>query len=148
MTERIQLRRRHIGPDSTFGELYGPDGSFWAHTLEDPVRNVKVAGKTAIPAGTFEVVVAWSPKYQRQMPRLLSVPFFEGVLIHPGNDVADTEGCILVGDDDPRTPAFLDRSRVAFDRLFPLIRNLAGKGQLLIDIEGGFEAQHWVRGAA
>lgn len=141
----LDLKRVLMGENSTIGELYGPDGDFWCRTLEDPVRNVKIHGKTAIPAGVYELSIAFSLKYGRLMPRIWGVPFYTGILIHPGNSPVDTDGCILVGDDDPNTPDFLEYSRNAFDRIFPLIRKLCEKGETNIRITGGFEAKDFIR---
>jgi hypothetical protein len=44
------------------------------------------------------VIVNRSPKFKRELPRLLDVPHFEGVLIHRGNTAEDSAGCILVGE--------------------------------------------------
>ena len=145
MLETIELRRKLLTPTSTIGELYGPNAEFFAHTLEDPCRKVKVNGKTAIPAGEYEVIIGWSQKYQRLMPRLLSVPFFDGILIHPGNDAWDTEGCVLVGRHDPAISDFVGQSRDTFDRIFPIIRKLTEHGKLVIRVEGGFPAAEWER---
>lgn len=83
----------------TIGRL-SIDGKYVCDTLEDKVREpgVKVAGKTAIPAGRYRVIVNVSPKFGRELPRLLDVPGFEGILIHRGNTPEDTAGCILVGE--------------------------------------------------
>ena len=141
----LTLKRKTLAPGATIGELYGPDGEFLCHTLEDPCRNVKVKGKTAIPAGEFEVIIGWSQKYGRPMPRLLNVPFFEGILIHPGNDAGDSDGCILVGRHDANIQDYVGSFCLIFDTIFPVIRKLTEHGQVTIKIEGGFEAEHWVK---
>ena len=98
---KLRVERRFLKPEYTIGRL-DVDGKYFCDTLEDRVRDLsrekKVAGKTAIPAGCYEVVVNWSPRFKRKLPRLLNVPGFEGILIHRGNTPEDTAGCILVGE--------------------------------------------------
>ena len=99
---RLLLKRRFKGEAHTIGTLY-VDGARFCDTLEDRVRDlaggeVKVPGETAIPEGTYRVIVNRSPKFGRDLPRLLDVPQFEGVLIHRGNSAEDSAGCILVGE--------------------------------------------------
>lgn len=91
------LQRIAQTPEYTIGRLEEIVGKFFCHTLEDAVKNEKITGKTAIPEGTYEVVVNHSPKFKRELPLLLDVPKFEGIRIHRGNTVNDTSGCILVG---------------------------------------------------
>lgn len=97
----LHLKRVALRRDYTVGRL-SVDGAYLCDTLEDTVRDLsretKVPGRTAIPAGRYEVVVNVSPKFRRLLPRLLRVPRFEGILIHRGNTAEDTAGCILVGE--------------------------------------------------
>lgn len=97
----LNLKRIAHRDNYTIGRLF-IDGQYWCDTLEDRVRDLsrefKVPGRTAIPKGTYDVVVNISPKFKRLLPRLLRVPRFDGVLIHRGNTAADTAGCILVGE--------------------------------------------------
>lgn len=118
---KLLLQREPSTKQSTPGKLF-IDGQFECHTLEDIVRprGVKVYGQTAIPAGTYQVVLTMSPRFKRVLPLLLNVPGFEGIRIHPGNTAEDTDGCILVG--DAPAPDWLGQSRVAFDRLFAKLR--------------------------
>lgn len=128
---KLLLIRSPSSATCTQGELFD-DGVHECWTLEDVVRPTKIAGVTAIPAGTYEVAVTMSARFGRLLPQLLNVPNFTGVRIHPGNTAADTEGCILVGD----APAqdFLGKSRIAFDRLFAKISK-AQKADEKITIE-------------
>lgn len=103
----LTLERRWPRKGYTIGVL--SCGSFSCNTLEDEVRapGVKVYGQTAIPPGTYRLDMgtvspkfrdrAWARLYGGIVPRLVDVPMFTGVLIHPGNTAADTDGCILVG---------------------------------------------------
>lgn len=123
----LELHRMSISDKATIGDLY-VDGVFEAHTLEDVVRDLgpngegKVFGATAIPAGTYAVVVTMSPKFGKLYPRLLRVPFFDGILIHKGNTDENTHGCILVAK-DIAGPDMVTHSTEAFDDLFPKIQD-------------------------
>jgi hypothetical protein len=76
--------------------------------LEDEPREVKVAGKTRIPAGRYKVGVrtvggfharyaARFPEFHQGMLQVLDVPEFEYILLHCGNTHEDTAGCLLTG---------------------------------------------------
>lgn len=112
----LALRRRYLSPAFTIGEL-SIDGTFECFSGEDVYRGglPKVPGASAIPCGRYEVVWAWSPRFQRYTLRLLNVPGFEGVLIHGGNTAGDTEGCILTGSE--RGVDRVDHSQLALKAL-------------------------------
>lgn len=128
----LELTRRWLTDESTIGML-SVNGVFECYTLEDKVREVvgqpvadwKVAGKTAIPVGTYDVVVNFSDRFQKWMPELLNVPGFAGIRIHSGNDDADTEGCILVG--QSKGDNYIFNSRPAFKQLFAKIQDARSK---------------------
>ena len=68
-------------------------------TLEDRVRKgKKVKHTTAIPEGTYRVVLTMSNRFKRLLPLLIDVPDFEGVRLHSGNSEDDSSGCILPGE--------------------------------------------------
>ncbi len=82
---------------ATLGSLY-LNGVWQCWTLEDVLRDVKIPGETAIPAGTYHVILVPSPKrHGLLVPLLRDVPNFTAIEIHPGNTPADTLGCLLVG---------------------------------------------------
>lgn len=111
----ITVKRLYKTENSTIGELL-VDGLFECFTLEDKEREVKIKGETAIPKGTYKVIINESNRFKRELPLLLNVPNFEGVRIHSGNTNHDTEGCILVG--QSRNKNYIGQSRKAFDKLF------------------------------
>jgi hypothetical protein len=90
-------------PGFTLGRLKTTLRNFWV--MEDAVREIpgepvekwKVKGQTAIPYGTYEVIVSFSQRFQKMLPQLVNVPGFSGIRVHAGNTAADTEGCLLLG---------------------------------------------------
>ena len=127
---KLRVERLWKKPAYTVGRLV-VDGKFFCNTLEDTVRDLsnekKVYGKTAIPYGEYKVVYNWSPKFGRNLPRLLNVPAFEGILIHPGNTADDSAGCILVGRNTE--VGRLTESRYTSDKLNVLIEDAQRRGE-------------------
>lgn len=98
---KFTLRRIAKKESYTIGNLY-VNGEYLCNTLEDKYRDLsaepKVPNATAIPNGTYDIIMVMSPKFKRRLPYLLDVPFFTGILIHRGNTSKDTSGCILPGE--------------------------------------------------
>lgn len=118
----LLVKRTYRGNNYTIGHLY-INGKFFCDTLEDPdrgltkdmplskIKSIKIKGNTCIPYGKYKVTMdIVSPKYSNylkypyalyvkgKMPRVQEVPAFDGILIHPGSTAADTDGCLLVGE--------------------------------------------------
>ena len=132
LVERLWPKKEY-----TVGRLY-VDGKMFCNTLEDKIIDVnkngkfdgeeqKVYGKSAIPYGTYKVIYSWSPRFGRELPRLLNVPHFDGILIHPGNTAADSAGCILVGKNTSK--GRLSESRYTSDELNKVIFQSQKRGE-------------------
>lgn len=124
----LSLFRKQGSPgDATLGTLIVTDKKGGVHmtcgTLEPKIRKEKIKGHTAIPAGTYTVEYAMSQKFGKKMPFLKNVPNFTGVMLHVGNELKDTEGCILVGEIKDMEKAYIYNSRLTFNLLDAIIKN-------------------------
>lgn len=139
----LNLKIKRIAKRNTYtiGHLY-IDGVQFCDTLEDTSRGlcqnmpldeinrIKIAGKTAIPTGTYSVTLSIkSPRFSTKkqyafckgyLPRLLNVPGYDGVLIHIGNSDKDTEGCILVGEN--KSVGKVLNSTATFKKLYTILK--------------------------
>lgn len=137
----LKLNRIFLGSSATIGELY-VDREHIADTLEDRVRpeGEKIYGKTAIPEGTYEMVLSYSPRFKKILPEILNVPNFTGIRIHCGNSSADSSGCILVGTWDGEKEDWVSDSKVAFNKLMSLLQKAAdNKEKITITINNSWK---------
>ena len=136
---RILLQRHALKAGYTIGRME-INGRYFCDTLEDTDRGLresmtedeiaalKVKGATAIPTGTYRIdMQTRSPRFGRVLPRLVSVKGYAGVLIHSGNTAADTEGCILVGENRERGKVL--NSRDTLERLLVFLRAAQAEGE-------------------
>ena len=134
---KLRLERKYFKETYTIGNLY-INGSFFSNTLEDKNRDVdkngkfdnsetKVYGETCIPFGTYKIILTMSPKFKRELPRLLNVPSFEGVLIHRGNTAKDSSGCILVGEN--KAVGKVLNSTPYEEKLVKMMKNAISRGE-------------------
>ena len=106
---------------------------------EAVIKSRKVAGKTAIPLGTYAITLkVQSPKFRTRywakfcdgyLPTILGVPCFSRVLIHVGNTVKDTEACLLVGNN--RLKGKVLDSALTFERLYKKLKAADDRGENL-----------------
>lgn len=140
---QLKLQRVIRTDHSTIGELF-INGIRECFTLEDKDRGLKqfdpigeiairkVYGKTAIPSGTYEVILSFSNKYQKYMPLLLNVPGFNGIRMHSGNKPEDSLGCILMG--QTKGSDFIGQSRIAVASFMSKLQKALKKGKVFITI--------------
>lgn len=136
----LTLERRWPKADYTIGAFF-VDGVRHHETLEptdrgltqdmpiSKIRRIKVYGKTAIPKGRYKVDMntvsprfknrIWAKKYGGIVPRLLAVPCWSGVLIHPGTDQSSTSGCIIVGENKVKGKVM--NSAKTFEKLMDIL---------------------------
>lgn len=106
----IEIFRETLEPCCA-GRMY-VDGEYFGFTLERPWLDNK-PNVSAIPAGEYGVTVDWSPKFKRNMPRILKVPGRFGIRIHGANHWKEVNGCLAVSRLRTRTETIQgDLSRV------------------------------------
>lgn len=128
-TMLLNIDRKYPKAGYTIGKLF-IDGYAFSDTLEDTVRaGDKIPGQTAIPAGTYRLILSESKRFGRILPEILGVPGFTGVRIHAGNTAADSSGCVLIGKNS--APGMLTESRATLSRL---MGQLYGKRDMWIKI--------------
>ena len=136
---QILIQRHALKTGYTIGRME-INGRYFCDTLEDTDRGLresmtedeiaalKVKGATAIPTGTYRIdMQTRSPRFGRVLPRLVSVKGYAGVLIHSGNTAADTEGCILVGENRERGKVL--NSRATLEHLLVFLREAQAEGE-------------------
>lgn len=140
----ITLNRIAKKAKYTIGKLY-INNQYFCDTLEDTDRGLtqsmteqqikpkKVYGETAIPTGTYKVIISYSNKFKKQMPLLLNVPGFAGIRIHSGNTEKDSLGCILVGKN--KAVGKVLESRDTYSKLFSILQEANKKETIKITIK-------------
>lgn len=139
---RLTLKRIAKKKDYTIGRLY-INGDYFCDTIEDTVRitsadslsemrRKKIQNKTAIPDGSYEVIITMSARFKKLLPLLLNVPAFEGARIHSGNTADDTEGCIIVGKNDK--VGWVSDSRNTMTKLMAKLQGVEGKEKITLEI--------------
>ncbi len=92
-------------PDSTIS-VVKVDDEFVCFCLEDGPREIKVKHETRIAGGTYNLKRrTWGKFYERYKRRyghqfvweVDKVPGFSDILIHTGNSVDHTSGCLILG---------------------------------------------------
>lgn len=140
---KLTLKRIALRPTYTIGKLY-IDDVYFCDTIEDTVRDLnkngkfdngekKVHSKTAIPYGIYEIKWTYSPRFKKYTPQLMNVPSFEGIRIHAGNTSADTEGCLILGEN--KQVGKVLNSRDTINKFYPIIKEACSNGKVTIEIK-------------
>jgi hypothetical protein len=136
---RMVLERKFFTDKYTEGNLY-IDGKWFCHVIEDVVRakpnkwksSLKVWGKTAIPYGTYPVLVTWSGKFKRQLTGIFNVPDFEGIRIHNGKNETSSAGCLIVSYKAGK--GYVVNDKKAMNDICDMVTEAQKKGKIFIDI--------------
>ena len=144
---KIDIKRRPSAHGCTISDWY-IDGQHQCYGIEDVVRpyGVYVKDETAIPTGTYKVIVDRSTRFSAAaghdvfLPHLLDMPgqvrLFGGrpvgecgIRLHPGNFAVDSSGCCLPGTAVAPDGKSVESSRVAFSVVFAKIQKALNDGQ-------------------
>lgn len=145
---KLELIRTGKADDCTQGRLL-IDGEYFCDTIEDrdrglrddmpldEIHRLKVYGETAIPAGTYTVLLTrsvrfqsrpWAARWDGAVPLVANVKGFTGIRIHPANSASELLGCIAVG---KAGSGCVTNSASTYDRL---MQRIADAGEVTITI--------------
>ncbi|MBI9018052.1 MAG: hypothetical protein JEZ07_12420 [Phycisphaerae bacterium] len=124
----ITVSRNNNGTNSTLGtfearEKCDDNPAVEGHTLEPKKGRYNLGNglkNYPIPAGTYGGVRKRSPNHGQVVGIKTPGTGFGDILIHKGNYPSDTEGCVLVGNSQPR-PDFISNSADAMGKLLKYI---------------------------
>ena len=146
---KLLLKRTARKDKYTIGHLY-INGTYFCDTIEDKDRkldqsmseanilNLKVKHQTAIPTGTYEIVMnivsgtfakkqLYKDFCQGKVPRLRYVKGFSGILIHSGTDQNSSSGCIIVGQN--KVVGKVINSWETFKKLYKQLEKASNNGE-------------------
>lgn len=133
MSDIHLIRDRLVTDGPTMGRLYC--GQLVFETLEVPWKD-NAQDISCIPKGRYRVVIADSTRFQGPMPRLEGVPGRTGILFHPGHQVANTEGCILLGMRWDTTQTIAGQVP-AFGRFYAWLTPMLEEGEVWCEVSYG-----------
>jgi len=147
---QLDIFRYDLQKERTLGLLF-IDGKFTCYTCEDPVREEKIKGDTAIWAGNYEIkfkdgMTPMTERYQNKFSpwftshlEIQDIPEFKHVYIHIGNNEDHTAGCILVGTIPSKKG--IAHSTSGFKEMYPIVAKALKKDErVFISIRNyGFE---------
>lgn len=109
----LKLYRYEQTEDYTLGKLYHGD-RLLCYTIEPP----PLGSYPCIPPSTYPIMLNYPSRRFGLVP-LVKVPGRTGILLHVGNHVRNTLGCILIGDRivERNKEPFLCNSKLTFSAL-------------------------------
>lgn len=160
---KVLIVRRNPQETYTEGRCY-IDGDYFCDTLEDRDRGAdkamkfdkevgkcggwmatdyqyirKVYGKTAIPAGEYNLLPFFWQRFERMVAKVEKVPGFSGILIHNGTSADHSLGCILLG--NRTTPGRLDGNGKFYRHLAALLMERQKKEECTIKITRSYKVE-------
>lgn len=145
------LQREPTERMSTFGDITDMNGAKICDTLEDDIREPigwregcttfdelaavvrqwKVPKQTAIPSGRFRLTLEPSKRFGPDTITINQVPGFDGVRMHGGTTIEDTDGCVMVGDKENRADMTIHGAKFdhVLDQLKVLVRAPIARGE-------------------
>lgn len=143
---KITIHRELI-TDATIGSLsvISDEGEeiFSCKTLEPKIEGLQRNKRLRIPAGKYGLEWHDSPRFKQRLPLLhnIEVSRDRNILIHVGNYLKDTDGCILVGKNyiQREDGAMITKSKDTLKALFEVLNSTDKPLGLVCQIYNDFE---------
>ena len=113
--------------EGIYGEMVLPTGQRFV-TLERSYKDNRKDDSSIPPTdgeNPYRAIISYSPRFKRDLVKFKNVAGRENILIHYGNTVKDSQGCILLGesiDKKSKTEKFISNSRKAVDTFMLTLR--------------------------
>lgn len=152
MTALLSSKRIHSNPMSSIAVWSGPGINFPLYCLEPgvsriphpripagiyPLRLRTIGQKHLIYKSRYDAIARFGPDWHQGMIEICDVPDRTAIEFHVGNFIKDTQGCSLTGlsyDQGADGNYRVISSRVAYERVYPIIRDLIWAGPTHVQI--------------